>query len=524
MDFIRKNRLIIILTAIASYLLSAWAVHVDPVVNMDAILYLSAAEEFSQGSAANAMVIYRWPFYPALISGLQILTGSSTVAAAHTLNAILTIFCVTAFLSCVHALGGSRRTMIIAALVILLFPSINKYRPFIIRDIGFLACYLWAIYFYIKTIIQQKLLPLVMASLVMLGAILFRLEAIATLIIMPCYLFYLRSQTKLWRAVWFLLIVGASVCLFAGLTVWLFGESAVDIQHGGSYLTFFANSVNHAAENLWFKINIIGTKVLTPLSADFAPLILIIAVLLMTAYEPLRRLTFIHAFFAWYAIKRDFVLDEPDLRKAAYALCLIQIGLIAIFAAINMYLVSRHTLALVLTILLASPFGIEIFYLRWRHKDPSSPRWLFPLFAAFILAIGVHKLFDLKTDKLSVIDSGQWINENIAADQRVYSNNALLLHYAKRKPAHFNLEYSWQEADYFMQTGSIFDFHYVIFDISKNNLDAEKYIKTKLGSEPVHRIKNGEKNHLLVYDLRKHTKKRPPVDYHKDFPNPVVIN
>ena len=146
-DFFSQYFRLSLVTAVASLILSAWSVWADPIVNNDGVYYFRAAEQILYGEWGEAISVYSWPFYPAFIAYLSKFTGVDIVSAAYVLNALLCVVVVTGFLFVVYALGGDRNTLIAAAIVVLAFPTLNKFRPFIIRDIGYLAFYLWSIGF-----------------------------------------------------------------------------------------------------------------------------------------------------------------------------------------------------------------------------------------------------------------------------------------------------------------------------------------------------------------------------------------
>ncbi len=130
--------------AIISLFLSAWSVYLDDVVNSDGVLYLWAAEALKAGDWQEALALYKWPLYSSLISLVSLIPGLGVEYAAHVLNAALTALAVVVFLSLVRELGADRKMLIAAAIVILLFPGLNRYRAFIIRDAGYIAFYLLA--------------------------------------------------------------------------------------------------------------------------------------------------------------------------------------------------------------------------------------------------------------------------------------------------------------------------------------------------------------------------------------------
>ncbi len=134
----------------ASLLLSVWCVFLDDVINNDGILYLRTAELIGRGEWQAAIESYKWFFYPLLIAIFGKLTGLGLELSAHVLNAGFTALTVAAFISLIRELGGSRSAVTAAVVLVLLFPGLNEYRSFVIRDAGFLAFYMLALLLFIK--------------------------------------------------------------------------------------------------------------------------------------------------------------------------------------------------------------------------------------------------------------------------------------------------------------------------------------------------------------------------------------
>ena len=509
MIFLRNNYLLLGITAVLSILLSIWAVFVDPIINPDALLYLSAAEEFSQGSVHNAFELYKWPFYSFTISIIQSVFGLSSQNAAYTINAIMHAFAMLGFLACVHALGGNKRTLIIAAILILLFPSFNKYRAFIIRDAGFLAFYLWSLYHLFFAIKTERALSYVLAFSLMVIATLFRIEAVALLTIVPAYLLYARSNNKNARCFWLVVTLVGSATLFFGITLWLFGEHTKATQPG--LLGLIQGSMEQLSTSLEHKLKVIRLQLLNEFSWKVAPAVLIITVSTIVIYEPLRRLAYIFAFFSWHALKRQLVLQEQPTRHLFYVLCLIQLILLSLFTLINMFLVSRHTMALTLTILLLSPFSLEYFYLKWRNhkqvlthsqnKRPTKIRWWFPTMLVLLTIFSIDGL-DLKTNKLEIKEAGKWLASKTDKSDHIYSNDALILHYSGRTPAHLNLRYNWRELDQMLASKRIFNFNYAAITVTKNIDRTRDFLSRKIGKKPAFEKQFDNNRTLFVFDLR----------------------
>ena len=502
MEAVLNNRRLFAFASLASILLTLWAIYVDPIVNPDALLYLSAAEEFSQGNIKNGLAIYKWPFYSILISITHSITGLSVQSSAYFLNACMHVLIVLGFLACVHRLGASKRTLLIAALIILLFPSLNKYRAFIIRDAGFIAFYLWSIYFLILAIETKKIHCFLWSFLFIICATLFRIEAIAILAIIPWFLLYIYSDQK-YKFFWLCGTIFSSIVIFFGISIWLFGEYSLHIN--GDIWGFLSASIQFVADNLDFKLETIRRHILNDFSKQFAPTVLIVSVTVIVIYETLRRLSFIFAYFSWYAIKTKLVLEKKQLRHTFYVLCSIQLALLFLFALINLFLVSRHTLALCLTVLLLAPFSINYFYEKWLSTRSSNEKtfskFVLPFVACVLLLAGLDGL-DVKSNKLGIKESGVWLEQQVDSSYSLYSNSSLVLHYANRKPAYFNLNYNWEETNALLVTNQIFNFDYAAILLSENHDASKSYINKQLDREPVSEKLNQDNHLLLIYDLR----------------------
>ena len=122
----------------ASLLFSAWAGFSVAVPNDDAFLYLRTAQIFQVQGIGAAFEYYAWAAYPVLL-GLVAALGLELFTAAYVLNAALFALLAFAFVSVCREFSTERRLLGLAALTILLFPEINEYRYYILRDTGFWA-------------------------------------------------------------------------------------------------------------------------------------------------------------------------------------------------------------------------------------------------------------------------------------------------------------------------------------------------------------------------------------------------
>jgi hypothetical protein len=132
---------------------------------------------------------YTWAGYPILI-GLVSLTGLSLFASAYALNALFFAILAYAFISIVRHLDGSNRVAWLAVLTVLAYPELNEYRDMVIRDVGFWAMLLFALWRFMVFIDTRHVSHSVFFVLAMVGAMLFRAEAVIYLVAIPFALFF----------------------------------------------------------------------------------------------------------------------------------------------------------------------------------------------------------------------------------------------------------------------------------------------------------------------------------------------
>jgi hypothetical protein len=224
------------LLAIASSLLAAALVFAQGTpVNNDAYTYVRVAELFLHDGIGAAFAHYPWASYSALFAHL-ILFGLDLFSAGLVINALFYALIAAAFVGLVSTLttqwSPRERTgaLLFAAAVICLYPQLNEYRTMLLRDVGFWAFTLLAL---------QQLIGVARASeasafwrsavafVLSLGAaLLFRVEALAYLLLSPCLFFVLRDSqgtrrlgdaARLFALILFVAALAAVMAALAGL-------------------------------------------------------------------------------------------------------------------------------------------------------------------------------------------------------------------------------------------------------------------------------------------------------------------
>jgi hypothetical protein len=176
--------------AIFSALLTILAIATDDVINMDGVLYIDMANAFLESGLTGTASMYDWPFYSILAAGVSSLTGASTLSSYYLLNAILFVLVTDSFLLLSSKQLKTSKQLSVAALLILCLFSLNEYRDFIIRDVGYWAFSLYALYNFINYFEKPKLSSLLLWQSSLMVATLFRIEGIILLLLLPIFLLF----------------------------------------------------------------------------------------------------------------------------------------------------------------------------------------------------------------------------------------------------------------------------------------------------------------------------------------------
>ena len=158
-------------------------------------------------------------------------------------------------------------------------------------------------------------------------------------------------------------------------------------------------------------------------------------------------------------------------------------------------------MALVLTIMIAVPFSLEYFYLRWRNRDGEGlAKFGFPGLAALIAILGFDSL-DLYTDKRYIRDAGAWLSQNAKASDPIYSNNHLLMHYAERDALRSGRRFNWQETVSLTWTAEWQVYEYLALQFEIDTLDRKKRFEQSLGLSPLKIFANNNGDQVAVYQV-----------------------
>lgn len=206
--------------------------------NDDAYRYIRTAEiALSEGLRA-AIENYSWAGYSLLIA-LVSEAGLNLLTAAYLINACFYGLLVYSFISIVSLLNSSRDISFFAAICVLLYPPLNEFRYEIIRDIAMWALSIFALWHFLIFQRSNHLVNLLVFSISLVCASLFRPEAVIYLFSIPCVILFNKLYSKKERFKKFLLSWAISFALLATAILSLFAIEINMIAQLSEFLSVY---------------------------------------------------------------------------------------------------------------------------------------------------------------------------------------------------------------------------------------------------------------------------------------------
>lgn len=188
-------------------------------INIDGILYISAAEKFVQGYFQEGFAIYPMPFYSLILTAVHFIIPDWVIAARLISYTTLVLTIIPVYLLTEHIFN--RKAAFWASFAFALAPVTNGWVMNVTRGPVFILFFIWAVYYSIQAISFAQKRYFILLCVFSWLAVLCRIEGI---IIIPfCLIFFLymalREQQERTP-----LIIGVIICLAFPLLFYAFGS------------------------------------------------------------------------------------------------------------------------------------------------------------------------------------------------------------------------------------------------------------------------------------------------------------
>jgi hypothetical protein len=518
--FFRQGSQLYLFALFSSVLISLVVAYHNEIINPDGICYLLSAQTITSSSLKEGMHFCpqaQWPLYSSLISGLVQISHFSYSVSAQLLNAVFSAISVMTFILIAKELGGSRRVLWLAALVILLDHQFNVLRDNITRDHGFWAFYLISIYCLLRYFREHKWTMAFAWNLSLLVATLFRIEGAVFLLVLPWMSWFNTKQALRLRAKSFFILNAPLLAICVLLALAQLSYPGQISQHLGR-----VNEVINQAQNGWSILaeqyqaskNALIQHVLPPDSVSDASSIMLMVLISWYFYNVLLALSCAYAallIYAWFNRARIFSLGSSPVLWGYVAVNFI---LTLAFLAEHLFISKRYLVAFTLVLALWLPFALNDLIDKWqslRHR-------LFLIVVTAGLSLSaISGIVEFGYPKFYIRTAGNWIAENVPANASLYVNDFQLMYYTQ----HFGMQLfeilpSYLQAKRNMAEGQSMaqsqweQYDYLALRVNSNHVSSSKDNSDMLGA--LQKIKgmtviqvfnNKRGDRVLVYKLNK---------------------
>ena len=484
-----------------SLLLSVWANLADNILNNDGVEYLKSSRAMLAGDWTAAVETYKWPFYSACIAFISLLSGLSLTLSAQVLNALFFVWLALAFVALVRLAGGDRSTLWFAVLVILAFPTINKFRPYLIRDPAFLALFLSACYAFFLYVLEGRKRQNLIAITLFMAATLFRLEGLIYLFLTQSYLLNQRYKNQSSRWLVFVLLAVFAVMLLMFMSWWQF-SSTDDLSYASIFtrpVTFMETAWAQILQPIEKRLDVIGNYILVGYSESYSVLVLFFSALSLVLLKVVHSLYYLY-FLLWFvAWRRGWLFPVSGFYQPWRYLVLASLVILFVFVVAQWFLTTRYALPVAMLLLMAAPFVLDKGYQSLKGASPK--KWLFWLAMALIILSGIKSL-DLSTKKHYLKTAAEWMSQNVPADASIYTNDRILGHYLERDA---KTGYYWPDWEFF-KSEALFarrNQDYGAINVKHSDPDYIENLPVLLRRKFIAEFINEKGTRVMIFDFKK---------------------
>jgi hypothetical protein len=421
--------------AIVSFVLVYWVIFLRQTINLDGIFYIRVADLLYQGKLEEAYNLYPWVVYPGLIALVSKIFGLGLENSAHLLTASFSAVLTYVFITLVRDLGGDKKTVVIAALVIVLYPELNESRYQLCRDHGYWAFYLLSLLFFVRYSFKPRWQYAFVWSICMLIAISFRIEGLVFLLFLPGVLFF-RNGLPFVRRIQY--VVRAHIfniiLLVISLGFLVIGPDFLMVRKTPiiQFFTRLGFSWDGISGNITQKAEIVGSTVLHAYSDEYSILIVILIPVIILVATLFKSLTPLYSgLLLWAPFSKYNFLKKEGFPILTWTIILNSIILLAFILSLG-FLQARYTYPLVLSLLVILSFFLVKLYDSFLAIRIISFKKAIPYYLVFFLLIlnsleGIASMPGMS--KQYIKESGLWLKDRIKPGENLCTNNVKIIYY-----------------------------------------------------------------------------------------------
>lgn len=495
----------LILLAVA--LVSCWVLFQEHGrINDDGVIYVESARQFVQGEWKLGLNLYPWPLYPLLIATTHQLTGLSLQNAALLLSVVFFLLSTQLFMLLIREVGGNNRTVIAGVLLLLSCSYIMRnVLPTVMRETEHWAFYLASLLFFLRFYRRNRLIDALSWQGCAITAMLFRIEAITVLALLPLILLtqeltWVERIKRLFRA------YSVTIVAIVGLATVLLVSPSLTLRDLGRLhepISVLQGAYQQITHGLVDKAHIIGNSVLGSFLSDYGMqglLLTLIAVIIGKISASSGWLALILA--AFHGKTNQLKVDRDARRVLIWAASLGLLNLWVILLC-NFILPSRLAIPIAWIIFIFGAFTLSSLYEQWQQNHSLHLRNNKLMCIAMIVLL-LQLSLTLKPSPEHYNDEQEavaWVKQHASANSVVFYDNARLRYYAGLPFVDRGIA-DWERVSKAIQDGSINNYDYLVIHMSDRRPEQEKYLHRVLQHHLAATINSSKNRRILIFALK----------------------
>ena len=441
------NALILILTIIS--ILIAARVHYIQLgsINNDFVIYHEAARLFAANAWQEGFKLFGWPLYSMLIAAIHKTTSLNLQTSAQILSVALFALTTVSFLKIIELAGGNHKTLLAGALI--LFSSqyiVGDVLPMLVRDHGFWGFFLLSLVFFIRFYQSHTLKHALLWQLAAIAALLFRIETITYLLLLPSLVLVYGNQSISRRLELFLKAHSLTLIIALAITAAIIFSPDLSVKDLGRLKEIFnANLYEKATQKLLERADIMASTVLGNHLEEFAIEGLLMTFAFIIIAKIISTSGWIAIGLAVMTFRKKMAAINPRTRQVLMASMLIALLNMLLIITKVFVLSGRYVIALSLLVMIFAAFYMAhiLKYVTNDSKDTVYKKWIV-ITLIVIMCLSLIKNILPKADSSNFEqDAIAWLKENSLIDQRTYFSTPRLRFYANQNFTDLNHD-SWQ--------------------------------------------------------------------------------
>src|SRR3989344_2431427 len=457
-------------------------------INPDSVLYFEAAKLFSIGEWKQGVALFSWPLYSALIAVLHNLTGLSVEASAQWLTAIFFAITTFSFITLIRLAGGNKTTTICGASLLLSSSYIvGDVLPMLLRDQGFWAFLLASLVFFIKFYRDGKLQNALLWQVSCILAMLFRIEAITFLALLPFALFVNTSLAKKERLMRFVKAHTLNLLAVAALLIMLIAMPSLSPADFGRLQEIWALSTKgFQLISLQFteKSTLMGNDVLGPYLDDYGSIGLVMALIGIVLMKTINTAGWLAVGLIALGLKDKKARIKPDTQLIfIFVSSLALLNMLAILLR-SYVLSSRYIIALGFILLIFSSFALAALFnsvkadsVKTSTRHPK--KWLLVLVIAILCLSFVRNIVPKRQGYAYEKEAVEWVKQNTPKSSSIFYVSPKARYYAGVPYAGRDYD-NWEYVTRAINDGSIHRYDYLLINLDQEDLDKQKQLEEAL--------------------------------------------